>query len=219
MKQTTHIEQLIESIKADCAKLGITLIASACDGIDGGADYDCENPLVPGVNQRLILGNSDDVESVVYDLVNTTIIDDIILKAGKIAYVFQGVRQSLNPSYELVPGTISVGYNHLVNFLAFQISQVVKDNLERLALGKVFAVIENKNDVGNGNTIFEVYGLKVGLEAVVISRVPADQETNGAFTINLSTPENEGKEPKMPQTWFDTDYPTTLAKVEALLVP
>lgn len=217
MKQT-DFEKFIAAVKSDCEKLGIALVASACGGIDSGTDYDCDNPIVPGVNQRLILGNLDDIESIVYDLVNPTIIKDIVLKAGKLAYVFQGVRQSLNPSYELVPGTVSVGYNHLVNFLAFQISQIVKDNLERLALGKVWAVIENKNDIGNGNNIFEVYGLKVGLEATVITRVPADQETNGAFTINLSTPENEGKEPKMPQTWFDTDYPTTLAKVNALLV-
>lgn len=212
------IQKLIAAVIADCKALGIEVVATACGGITSGTDYDCDNPIVPGVNQRLILGNLDDIESVTYDLLNPTVIDDITLKAAKVAFVFQGVRQSLNPSYELVPGTISVGYNHIVNFLAFQISQTVKDNLERMALGKLFAVIENKNNVGNGNSIFEVYGLNVGMEATVITRVPADQESNGAFTINLVTPEAEGKEPKMPQTWFDTDYATTLAKVNALLV-
>jgi hypothetical protein len=199
--------------------LGIQFTASACGGITAGTDYDCDSPIVPGVNQRLILGNLDDIEAVSYNTTNTTIIEGITLKSGKSAYVYQGVRQSLNPSYELVPGTVSVGYNHMVNFLAFQISQAVKDNLEKMALGKLFAVVENKNAVGNENSIFEVYGLNVGMEATVITRLPADQETNGAFTINLVTPEAEGKEPKMPQSWFLTDYATTKALVDALLTP
>jgi hypothetical protein len=141
------------------------------------------------------------------------------LKTGKAAYAFQGIRQSLNPQYELVPGTVSVGYMHTVNFLAFDINQAAKDNYEKMALAKLFAVIENKNNIGNGNSIFEVYGVNVGLEASAITRIPADQESGGAFTIALTTPEAEGKEPKMPQSWFKTDYATTLALVEALLVP
>ena len=50
-------------------------------------------------------------------------------------------------------------------------------------------------------------------------RINADQETGGAFTIGLQTHEAEGKEPKMPQSWFVTDYPSTLALVNALLIP
>lgn len=199
--------------------LGVNFVNSACGGITMGADYDCETPIVPGVNQRLLLGNLDDIESVTYSITTPTLIEDIILKTGKVVYVFQGIRQSLNPQYELVPGTISVGYNHTINFLAFDLDQEAKDNYEKLALGKVWGVLENKNAPGNGNSIFEVYGLNVGMEASALSRIPADQETGGAFSITVMTPEAEGKEPKMPQSWFLTDYPTTLALVNALLVP
>ena len=197
----------------------LRFLASACGGITVGAPYDCNTPIVPGVNQRLILGNQDDIAVIAYSVSNPSLITNITLKAGKAAYVFEGVRQSLTPQYELVPGTITVGYLHTINFLAFDISQVAKDNYEKMALGKLWAVIENKNALGNGDSVFEVYGIQVGMEASAITRIPADQETGGAFTISLTTPEAEGKEPKMPQSWFDTDYATTLAKVELLLIP
>jgi len=199
--------------------LGFEVLNSACGGISIGADYDCENPIVPGVNQRLILGNLDDILSVTYSTTKPTIIEDITMKVGKAAFAFTGIRQSLTPNYELVPGTVSVGYNHMVNFLAFDISQTSKDNLEKMALGKLFAVIENKNAVGNGDSIFEVYGLNVGLEASTLTRNPSDTETGGAFSIGLVTPEAEGKEPKMPQSWFVTSYAITLPLVDALLIP
>ena len=209
------MEEILKLLKA----AGFEPINSACGGITIGADYDCENPITPGVNTRLILGNLDDIEAVTYGATTPTVIEDITMKLGKAAFVFQGVRQSLTPSYELVPGTTSVGYMHLVNFLGFEISQEAKDNYEKMALSKMFAVVENRNAIGNGNSIFEVYGINVGLEAQVISRVAADQETGGAFTLNLATSEADGKEPKLPQSWFKTSYPVTLALVNALLIP
>ena len=88
-----------------------------------------------------------------------------------------------------------------------------------MATSSLFGVVENKNAVGNGDSVFEVFGLNVGMEVNSMVRINADQETGGAFTIGLQTPEAEGKEPKMPQSWFQTDYPSTLALVNALLIP
>lgn len=210
---------LLRFLQAYERKTGIRFFASACGGISTGADYDCANPITPGTpSSRLILGNLNDIALVVYGT-PTSLIEDITMKTTKQCYEFQGVRQSLAPSYELIPGTLSVGYNHIVNFLAFDLNQLAKDNYEKLALGKTFAVIENKNAPGNGDSVFEVYGLNVGLEASAIVRTINDAESGGAFNITLNTPEAEGKEPKMPQSWFDTDYATTLALVEGLLTP
>lgn len=211
MKQFDLVEKLRE--------LGLVVVNSACGGITVGAGYDCDAPIVPGVNQRLLLGNSDDIESVSFNVTNTTIIEDITMKSTKQCFAFQGVRQSLRPQYELSTGTVSVGYIHTVNFLIFEITQAQKDNIEAMALGKLFAVVENKNSVGNGNSVFEVYGLNVGLEASTAIRIAADQESGGAFSLTLVTPDAEGKEPKMPQSWWVTDYATTAALVEALLTP
>lgn len=190
-----------------------------CAGIGEGADYDCDNPLAPGVNQRLILFNLADIDTITYDVTESSIITDIALKTGTQAYAFQGVRQSLTAQYEFVPQTVSVGYDHQVNFQVFDISQSQKDNLEALGVVKTVAIVENVNAPGNGETYFEVYGPTRGLEPQTMTRLAADLETAGSFSIELKTSDNEGKESKMPNTWFDTDYATTLAKVEALLTP
>lgn len=192
---------------------------AVCDGITIGATYDCDNPITPGVNNRLLMGNTDDIDDVTYDGTTVTIITDITMKLTKAMFAFNGIRQSLNPQYQFIPQTVSVGYDHQVDFLIFDISQVQKDNIEAMGLGKITAVIENKNTPGNGDNFFEVYGLKAGMEMQTGGRIPMDLETQGAFSLSLKTSDNEGKEPKMPQTWFSVDYATTKVLVDALLVP
>jgi len=191
----------------------------ACGGISIGAGYDCNNPITPGVNQRLLLINKDDIIGVTYDLTETSLITDITLDTGKQAFAFQGVRQSLRPQSAFVPQTVSVGYDHQIDFLVFDISQAQKDNLEAMGLEKFVAVVQNINSPGNADALFEVFGLGVGMELQSNVRINSDLETGGAFSLQLKTSDNEGKESKMPQNWFDTDFATTKAKVDALLTP
>jgi hypothetical protein len=162
------------------------------------------------------MGNQGDISVVTYA---STVITDITMKLTKAMFAFQGIRQSLNPQYQFIPQTVSVGYDHQVDFLIFDISQLQKDNIEAMGLGKLTAVVENKNAPGNGDNFFEVYGLGVGMEMQTGGRIAMDLETQGAFNLSLKTSDNEGKETKMPQTWFDTDYTTTAVLVEALLTP
>jgi len=194
-------------------------MADNCLGITIGSDYDCLNPLTPGVDNTLILMNHEDIDIITYDITDTTTIADIGLKTGKAAFEFDGIRQSLNPQYFFVPASVSVGYDHQIDFLTFDISQAQKDNLESMGLAKLVAIVQNRNAVGNGNTFFEAYGLGVGMEMITNVRIPSDLETAGAFSISLKTSDNEGKEPKLPQTWFATDFNTTEALVQALLTP
>lgn len=191
---------------------------TACGGISLGAAYDCDDPISPGVSQRLILLNRYEIDVITYDVTVTSLITALTLLATKTGFAFEGIRQSLNPQYQFVPQNVSVGYDHQVDFLVFDISQEQKDNLENMALNKIAAIVENKNVPGNANSVFEVYGLGVGMEMQTNVRIPADPETNGAFSISLMTSPNEGKEPKMPQSWFATDYTTTKALVDGLLV-
>ena len=190
-----------------------------CDGITIGAIYDCANPISPGVNNRLLLGNVDDIASVTFDGTTSTIITNITMKVGKACFAFEGVRQSLNPQYQFVPQTVSVGYDHQIDFLIFDISQIQKDNIEAMGVSKVFAIVENAQGEGNGDNFFEVYGRITGMEMQTGGRIPRELETQGAINLSLKTSDNEGKEPKMPQTWFATDYAATKVLVDALLTP
>ncbi len=192
---------------------------ASCAGLTISASYDCENPIAPGVNQRLILGNLDDINTITFNVTDTYIIEDILMKVGAPTFFFEGVRRSLNPQYALVPQTVSIGYDHILDFSVFDVSAAQKENLEAMAIKPQFAIVQNLNDAGNGDNFFEVYGITRGLDVLTNVRIPADSDTAGAFVVNLSTPAEGGKENKMPATWFITDFATTLAAVDATLVP
>ncbi len=194
-------------------------MAGPCGGITIGSAYDCDDPIQSGVNQRLILMNLEDIDSVAYDVTLESLITDITMATGMQGFVFQGVRQSLTAQSAFIPQTVSVGYDHQVDFLVFDISQLQKDNLEKMGLEKMVAVLENKNVAGNEDAFFEVFGLGAGLEMQTNVRINADVETQGAYALSLKTSDNEGKEGKMPQNWFATDYATTKVLVDALLMP
>ena len=191
----------------------------SCGAIAAGATFSCDTPIQPGINPRIFLMNKDDIESVTYNATKTYIIEDITMKTDKYAYEFEGYRQSVDAQVEFVPQTLSVGYDHIVNFQVFDISAEQKSNLEKMALSKLVAIIENVNAVGNANSVFEVYGLGAGLEVATLTRLARDLETAGSFSVGLKTSDNEGKESKMPLSFFKTSYAVTLGLIEALLEP
>ena len=188
-----------------------------CGGISSGIVYDCDNPIVPGVVPDLILFNLRDIATITYDVTKTHIITDIALSSGNQAYKFEGFRQSMRPQANFVRQPYVNAYDHQIELQVFGITADDKKNLESMALGKIVAVVENLDKTDE--VTFEVFGLDVGLEVMGLSRINADVETGGSYSLNLMTPDDAGKEPKLPANWFDTDYATTKAKVEALLTP
>ena len=188
-----------------------------CGGISSGVVYDCDNPIIPGIVPDIILVNLKDIDTVTYDVTNDYIITNIALASTKQGYSFEGFRQSARPQYEYVRQPYSTAYNHIIDLQVFDITAAQKKNLEAMALGKIVAIVENLDKTDTAT--FEVYGLDVGLEVNTLTRIAADLETAGSFSLQLMTPEDAGKEPKLPPSWFDTDYATTKAAVTALLTP
>lgn len=185
----------------------------ACGDLLSGAAVSCTDPLQGGVgrNSNVILLNINDVESIAYD-VNYQI-TAITRKATKLAYEFEGIKQSLKPSHEIVnfPSGLP-GFRHQIQFSIFTYTQAQKNNIEQLARGRYLAIIQNpKKDVN----AFEVYGVNVGLEATVVRR--ANQEEGGAYVITLSSPEGE-PETKLPATITGLTFTAVETLVNALLV-
>ena len=196
---------------------------SACGGLDMGSDFDCDNPITAGVNQRLIL-----IDKTVYDRALVTedpttagLIDSITLtQVGDAGYSFQGVRKSLNPSSEFIPSSVVSGFGHIVDFICFDISQEQKNNIQKMAAGKLVAIIENANTVGNSNSVFEIYGKGVGLELQAGTlRENGSNETGGGYTLSLKTSPDFGQEPKLPASYLVTDYAGTILEIETILTP
>ena len=191
---------------------------AACGGISAGATFDCDNPVQPGMIPRVWMANKSDIESLTFGT-NSSVITAITMKSGGAFYVFDGYRQSVNAETAFIPQTVSSGYDHVLNIQVFEIDSTQKLNLEKMALSKMVAIIENQNTVGNGDSVFEVFGGGVGMEVETLTRINRDTETAGSFSVGLKTSDDEGKEAKLPLSFFDTDYATTLAKIVALETP
>lgn len=186
---------------------------ATCGGISSGAAFDCDSPLVPGLNPRVWLTNYDDISSLTFDGSNTRLVTDIVFQSGGALYVFDGVRQSSNANSELVAQTLAVGFKHTVTLQVFDISSVQKLNLEKMSQGRMVAVVEHPNAAGNGDSVFEIFGGGVGMEVSTLTRISRDTESQGSYSLELSTSDNEGQESTLPLSLFDTDYSTTLAKI------
>ena len=167
-------------------------MAVNCDGLFKGSPYDCDNPPQAGVNPRLILINFEDIDSFTQD--GDGVITNIVLKANTQAYAFQNFRNSLKPEHHLVVSDFSVAWDHQINFFVFEVTQLQKNNLERMASVRTVGIVQNSNST------VEVYGIRVGMDVITNDRLVADQATAGVYQVQIKTPDNDAKESKLPQT-------------------
>ena len=184
----------------------------ACDLIVLGSRPVCADdgtPLKSGTMPRLFLFNLTEVLSATESTTTPNLLTAITMATNTVSYVFEGYKQDVKPTQEfVVPGNGGTMFKHAVNFIVYDITQLQKNNLQRMAKGRFVAIVENK---GKNDESFEVYGLGSGME--IVPGVARDTNANGGgYIISLATPEVES-EPMLPQTLFTTDYATTLALV------
>lgn len=191
---------------------------SICGKISASVAIDCDNPLVAGANDRLILINKEDWDNgtITPNVSNSELIEGITLPSGTDAYYFEGKNDSVEPKQTLVKQRYAEVYDHEVIFKVFKADAATKQQLEKMVKGKFVAIIENNFKGSSGNSCFEIYGYDVGLQVMEMERVIMDAETQGAFNITLRTPENI-KEAHLPKTLYITSYAATKAVVDALL--
>lgn len=191
---------------------------STCGRINSNILIDCDNPLVGGSNDRLILINKDDwdLATITRDQNNNQLITNIVLASGAVGYIFEGKNNSVEPRQALVKQRYAEVYDHEVIFKVFKADPSAKQQLERLAKGKVVAVVENnwKGDAGSG--AFEVYGEETGLFVQELERTLADADTQGAYNVNLRTSE-QAKESHLPASLWSASYAATKQIVDSLL--
>lgn len=188
-----------------------------CAGLTAKAVYDCDNVLRGGAKESIRLINYSDIYPDGTVTIVGRFVTAITLASGsKQAWKFEGFNRSMRPKYELIRGAFSVGYKHTLDFLVFQIDDATKGNLEAMAMTKVVAVVENIDQ--NDDVPFEVYGLDGGLELITNVRDLNDADSNGAFVLQLASPDAT-PEGKMPFSWFITDLAATITAVEVLDTP
>lgn len=181
---------------------------------------DCDTPLTGGTNTTVWLGNRSEVSSYDQDSYNKLIVTGLTLAADKTLFKLEGDSgtngSSVGAMYKMVKLAYGRAFEHEVSVLAFSIDPDTKLELDKWVKGDLFMIVENKFRGESGNSAFEIYGLDAGLQMEEFERNPNDKDTLGAFKFRLKTDENS-REGNMPYTFWDTDYATTLAAINALL--
>lgn len=192
---------------------------ATCPNISQNVLLNCLNPLVSGVNDRLILIPFDVWESL-NKTFNTSTTPPVItaIAPGSPApgYVYEGKNNSIEPRKALVKLRYTTPYDHEIRFKVFVNSPEVKDQLERLPNKKVVAIVQYNYKGTNGNAAFEVYGADVGLELQENESLPADVELGGAYDMLLRNSEF-ARPGTLPHTIFNTDFAATKAIVDSLV--
>jgi hypothetical protein len=178
-----------------------------CGDLTRGALYNCDDPLYGGTDEEAGVINKQDIASIAYSTATPNLITGITLKTGKVMHLFTGFRNNILPSLEAVdvPNGPTV-WKHILNFFAFLNSQIWKNELAKLGKGKFVTVYRNAKQDENA---FEVQGVGKGLE-LQAGAVNNKAENNGAYNLILSSRASQ-EEVLPPNTWFTTDYATTLA--------
>lgn len=189
---------------------------SVCGEISSNIAFDCDNPLQSGTRDRAWIINFEDIDTVTYNATNKNIVEDITLKAGKVAFYIDGKNNSIMPTTTMIQQRYANVFDHVVNMKGFDISPATKDNLNKAKDGRFVVVTENTFRGASGNAAFEIFGLKTGLEMTVLTRDPNNADTQGAFDFTFAT--NLNKEPELPNTFFITSYSATKTLIEGLLV-
>lgn len=208
----------------------------SCHLLERGSIPDCDELPIGGTETRLILINWDDVLYIyvsnglggggsVWDstfdftfgpVVSGSaigVITQIVLKPLKQAYEFFGFKQDIKKNEEAVNnGKLKTRFIHSTELIIYEIDQVQKKNLQRMAKGRFMAIVENK---GKGDDAFELLGKECGLKMRLLRDA---HETNGVYKIALQTPDNGVEyERKLPQT-VGTSYANGLNIIDGLLV-
>ena len=189
----------------------------ACDSIDRGSSADCDNLPVGGTEARLILINTNDVLAYTEDSDGN--ITDITLDAAATAYEFLGFRNDMKGIQEtLTPDVGPTRLRHTVGLNIYELTQVQKNNIEKIARGNLVAILENR---GKNEDSHEVFGKGVGLQ-IVPGVIRNAHENGGLYVLSLASPDGEGlTEPKLPQTLkitgAGTQYEDNLDFIDSLL--
>lgn len=198
-------------------------MAGVCDNaIKKDILVNCDDPIVPGVEQEGVIINRSDIDfsTVAFNTTRKNVIETLALKSGKKAYkvVVSGSTPFTGTNTALATGTYRNTFTNTVNMVILANDpDVCADIIDGLANGEYVVILENKakslqKEENPGDSAFQVYGYYQGLKAAEISNDKYSEETEGGWSVSLQ----ETKVPKSALFYFKTDYDTTKTAIETL---
>jgi hypothetical protein len=196
-----------------------------CGNINIGVEYLCEelNPI--GLEQtEICLINRSDI-----DFATTVITTDaatnvhnvslLNLVGGAVAYSFEGIpaRQIMFAGYTKNDGDFVDTVAHTVNVALYTQCEANLSTLNQFLLGaNVVAIVEQKIKGANNDCAFQIYGLDAGLKA---GELTYNSNENSGIVLLPLTSRDPAFEKYVPYSYQETDYATTLAKIQTLKTP
>lgn len=186
-----------------------------CGEMDSDFLFNCDDPIQGGTEDEMLVVNKDDIATVTVDVTDLTTVTNVTLKTGKKAFIIDGRKNSIVPTFALTESGVFDVFDHTVNAKGFDLSNTARVTLNKMVGGKYVVFTKNVYSGTDGDAKYVISGLKSGLELSGLTGNPTD-DTQGAFDITFSTRLN--KEPKVPAAMFDTDEATTEAIWESLKI-
>ncbi|MEM0354416.1 MAG: hypothetical protein QXW79_02445 [Thermoplasmata archaeon] len=180
----------------------------------GTIAYDCDDKklAIGGAKLRVFVGNLSDLQTKIDFSDVSQDITSLNFKAYKGLYEINTVRNGVEASDSATKeANGAMRYTHQVILKLLLENSLNRDIAERLLnADDLFFIIERNSGR------FEVFGGEAGLEATQETRNLGFTAT-GADTSSTCTFVSE-EESHLPRFFWDTDYSTTLAKLESYLV-
>lgn len=184
-------------------------------GITADILKDCAAPPTAGVETVAYAFNRKDIDSVTYDPANSRVVSAIALTTGAQAYKIENFKKEIDAGFDLVTSDTNIDkFNQYVKFEAWGIDSDTVKVLDELS--DLVIIVERKNKGADGDGAFQIYGLQTGLYKS--SDTMRANTASGKRIIEL-TNQAEEESTVSYHVFFDTDYATSKAAVEALLTP
>jgi len=198
-------------------------MAGVCDNaIKRDIVANCDDPIVPGLEQEGVIMNRKDVDfsTVAFNATRKNVIETLALKEGKKAYkvVVLGSTPFTGTNTALATGTYRNTFTNIVNMVILANDpDVCNDIIDGLANGEYVVILENKaknllKEENPGDSAFQIYGYYQGLKAAELSNDKYSEDTDGGWSVSLQ----ETKVPKSALFYYKTDYDTTKTAIDTL---
>lgn len=166
-----------------------------CNKINKGFDKCADQPMSPGIDDVIYLGNKEDFIFTL-DPTNPLIITNITPKAGAKFYKFLGSNNSFNTTSTSKQTNAGPRYEEQVDFNIAGNSTAIKNQILAMGYSKLQAVVIN--NYRGGDSAIELYGYSIGLNDQGSKRVANDETDMGGWAVVLKTI-NKQSEPYPPR--------------------
>ena len=190
-------------------------MATCNEGIFADIVSNCTTQKSGGLEVVAYAMNRTDIESVTYDATYDNMVTAMTMKSTKRVWEVKGIKDLLNAGHDIVTAADRADlYKHYFASQAFETEAEKIFNQD--ALNDIVVIVEAKDKTATGDGVFFIYGLKAGLYKTTSTR--RFKDINGSRNIEFASMDS-ALESHSEYVFFDTNYATTLAAVQALLTP